>query len=151
MCISAVMNGSRFQLQASSICFAVVSWLFRSCWIVPDNSHGVQTFLRSTHFSNTAIKEGQLNFVFLLLLERTHSFSARTRGLFANSWPYLSHAQVDIDGLTVTAEYQAIQPTLDSDMSPPRITAVGGYYTKIAVRLFVFVTEALGQIWLHSI
>lgn len=42
--------------------------------------------------------------------------------------------QIDLDGLNVTAEYQAVTPTISSDISPPIITAVGGYYTKIAVR-----------------
>lgn len=43
-------------------------------------------------------------------------------------------AQIDLDGLNVTAEYQDVTPTVSSDISPPIITAIGGYYTKIAVR-----------------
>eukprot|EP00752_Nemacystus_decipiens_P002207 g2098.t1 len=45
----------------------------------------------------------------------------------------LSNLEVDLDGLNVTAEYQAITPTVSSDISSPIITAVGGYYTKLAV------------------
>ncbi|CAM9259092.1 unnamed protein product, partial [Hapterophycus canaliculatus] len=45
----------------------------------------------------------------------------------------LNNMNIDGDGLKVTAEYQARNITLSSDILPPTIIAVGGYYTRLAV------------------
>ncbi|CAM9771595.1 unnamed protein product, partial [Scytosiphon promiscuus] len=45
----------------------------------------------------------------------------------------LNNVNIDVDGLTVRAEYRARNTTLSSDISPPTIIAVGGYYTRLAV------------------
>lgn len=45
----------------------------------------------------------------------------------------LDHLKVDVEDLTVTVSYKAITPTVTSDISPPVVTAVGGFYTKLAV------------------
>ncbi|CAM9247557.1 unnamed protein product [Ectocarpus sp. 12 AP-2014] len=47
--------------------------------------------------------------------------------------PALNNLRVDVDGLTIAAEYQVLAPVFVGDMSTPVITAIGGFYTKIAV------------------
>ena len=42
--------------------------------------------------------------------------------------------QIDADGMSVKAEYQLKKAKYSGSLSPPVVTAVGGYYTKLAVR-----------------
>lgn len=42
--------------------------------------------------------------------------------------------QINADGMSVKAEYQVKKARFSGSLSPPVLTAVGGYYTKLAVR-----------------
>lgn len=68
--------------------------------------------------------------LFLCLLSRPFVLHLQNNAFLPRSLD----AQIDVDGLTVTAEYQVRNATRSGDISPPTIIALGGYYTRLAVR-----------------